>query len=302
MMRIATIWRYARIAAALLAFAAVPASAEAPAPARLHPALWKVADADTTIYLFGTVHALPAGMDWLSGSLAAALDASDELVTEIVTPDPAAMQSAVLTMAVLPADQNLRALLTAAQKVKFQAALAGLGLPAEAFDRYKPWYAAVALATLPLLREGFSMSDGVEAALAARPGHDANGKRPQTALETAQFQLGLFDALPLASQVNYLAAVLDALPTMSADTARMIGAWGAGRPDELAAMLKTEENDPLILDRLVVQRNRTWANWVHARLARPGTVFIAVGAGHLTGDKSVQRQLAVQGIASTRVQ
>ncbi len=297
-------WLLAALGGALTGALAVPAAADAP-PGPLHPALWVVKDADTTIYLFGTVHALPHGMEWLEGPLAAALDSSDELVSEIVDPDPAAMQSAVLTMAMLPAGQNLRGLLDPAQKSKFEAALTGLGLAKDAFDRFKPWYAAVALATLPLLREGLTMEDGVEAALAARPartGPGLAGKRPRTALETAQFQLGLFDSLPLANQLNYLSSVMDALPAMKTDTATMIAEWGLGHPDKLADLLDAEEDDPLIMDRLVTQRNKTWATWIHARLARPGTVFVAVGAGHLAGEQSVQHQLAGQGITTTRVQ
>ena len=62
--------------------AAKPAAA-APAPKQLKPALWKVADADTTIYLFGTIHALPKGLVWLDGPIGKALDSSGELITEI---------------------------------------------------------------------------------------------------------------------------------------------------------------------------------------------------------------------------
>lgn len=301
----ALLFRKARLLGAALAIAGLPAQAQIAPAAAFHPALWEVKDADTTIYLFGTVHALPHGVDWLSGPVAAALDSSDELVTEIVEPDPAAMQSSLVTLAMLPAGKNLRDLLSPAQKTRFEADLTGLGMAKDAFDRFKPWYAAVALATLPLLREGFNMEDGVETALAARPLRSASGavsKRPQSGLETAQFQLNLFDTLPLANQVNYLSAVMDAMPTIKSETATLIDEWGAGHPDKLADMLSAEGDDPLILDRLVTQRNKTWANWIHARLGRPGTVFVAVGAGHLTGVQSVQHQLAVQGIVSTRVQ
>src|SRR3546814_9737167 len=48
------------------------------------PALWKLADEDTTIYLFGTVHALPDGVAWFRGPVADALTQSDEVVTEII--------------------------------------------------------------------------------------------------------------------------------------------------------------------------------------------------------------------------
>ena len=64
--------------------------AETPPPGAVPgPALWKVADKDTTIYLFGTVHALPADKNWFDGRIERAFDASDELVTEIDIGDAA---------------------------------------------------------------------------------------------------------------------------------------------------------------------------------------------------------------------
>ena len=75
--------------------------------------LWKVADEDTTIYLFGTIHALPETVEWYRGPIGEALAETQELVTEIPTgaaQDPA-MQQMVMASAVLPADQSLRDLL-----------------------------------------------------------------------------------------------------------------------------------------------------------------------------------------------
>ena len=56
------------------------------------PALWKVADADTTIYLFGTVHALPQGKEWFDGRIERAFDASDEMVTEVDLQRPVGLE------------------------------------------------------------------------------------------------------------------------------------------------------------------------------------------------------------------
>jgi uncharacterized protein YbaP (TraB family) len=53
---------------------------------------------------------------------------------------------------------------------------------------------------------------------------------------------------------------------------------------------------------LITDRNVAWAKWVKARLDKPGTVFVAVGAGHLAGTGSVQDQLATAGVVSKRVQ
>ena len=59
----------------------------------LKPALWQLSDSDTTVYLFGTIHALPSGLNWLQGPVAAALDSSDELVTEIPEVKPEEVQA-----------------------------------------------------------------------------------------------------------------------------------------------------------------------------------------------------------------
>ena len=52
---------------------------------------------------------------------------------------------------------------------------------------------------------------------------------------------------------------------------------------------------------LVARRNTRWADWVEARMAQPGTVFVAVGAGHLAGKGSVQALLGEKGLTVERV-
>jgi uncharacterized protein YbaP (TraB family) len=52
---------------------------------------------------------------------------------------------------------------------------------------------------------------------------------------------------------------------------------------------------------MFTERNARWADWIRARMQTPGTVFVAVGAGHLAGKDSVLVRLAELGIASQRV-
>ena len=66
--------------------------------------------------------------------------------------------------------------------------------------------------------------------------------------------------------------------------------------------MNAEQDDPGLAKVLLIDRNKTWASWIRARLDRPGTVFMAVGAGHLGGKGSVQDQLATKGVKSSRVQ
>ncbi len=271
----------------------------APAPQSARPAMWKVADADTTIFLFGTVHALPKGITWFDGTIANAFEGSQELVTEIVETDPAAMQAAVVAKGILPEGKSLRDMLTAEQRTAYEAAMKANGLPEAAFDRLKPWYVAVFLSAMPVLRDGYDPENGVEKVLDTRA---KLLKRPHTALETAEFQLGLFDSLPDETQLRYLNEVIRTLPDARNELAAMVDAWKTGDAATLARLMNEEEDEPVLIERLILGRNRAWAEWIAKRLDQPGTVFVAVGAGHLAGNGSVQEQLAGKGVISTRIQ
>src|SRR2546425_1221342 len=96
------------LAALLMALVTDPAAAQEahsrgpqearPAPAQeAHPALWVVKRGDTTIYLFGTTHALKPEVTWFDGSVKAAFEQSQELVLEVLEPDPARMAAIVGT-------------------------------------------------------------------------------------------------------------------------------------------------------------------------------------------------------------
>src|SRR5690606_37757033 len=109
--------RVAAVGAAVSLGSAMPglATPEALAPAaseeRAGPALWIVADDDTTIYIFGTVHALPEKLEWMDETIADALGSSDELVTEIDLADTADAGAAIASLAMLPEGRNLRDML-----------------------------------------------------------------------------------------------------------------------------------------------------------------------------------------------
>ncbi len=280
------------------ALPAPPLAKAVPARPSGGPALWRVADEDTTIYLFGTVHALPRDAVWMNDGIATALGHADELVTEVPLDHKQGVKADMLTRAVLPTGQTLRQLLGEADLRAYEKAMTNLGLPVATFDRFEPWYAAMAMSLLPMAKQGYSAEAGVEAVLNAK----LDPARPRGALETVEYQLGLFDTLPQETQVNYLHEVADGVPEMGRMIQQMVAAWLKGDADGLAKLMNSETSDPVLLDRLLYQRNLTWAKWIETRLAQPGTVFVAVGAGHLAGQGSVQDVLAHDGIVSHRVQ
>ena len=297
------------LAAAVSAVAlclSLPACAQQPAqaPARAandaDPALWVVKGKQTTVYLFGTIHVLKPGLTWFDEAVKSAFDKADEVKLEIVMPDQATMQGLVQATGVAPAGTPpLTQRLPEGKRAAFTKAVTDLGLPANALDRFKPWLAATQLSVAPLSKLGYDSANGPEEVIteAAKQAH-----KPLSGLETPQQQLGFFGSLSDKAQLQFLESTVDELPTLDKQMASMVDEWARGDPEALAREMNDElKSSPEVAKVLLVDRNRNWAQWIKQRMTKPGTVFIAVGAGHLAGPDSVQAQLAKLGLKAERV-
>jgi uncharacterized protein len=293
-------------AATLALLFALPACAQQKAPAAApraaddaDPALWVVKDADTTIYLFGTIHVLKPGLTWFDEAVKDAFDRSGTLVLEMVEPDQATMRQLMTAKGFAAAGPTVTEQLPADKRAAYAKALADSGLPATALDRLKPWLAAVTLTVVPLGKLGYDPANGPEKVLTAAA--RSSGKTV-AAVETAEQQLGFFDSLSPKAQVTFLTSTLDELPKAGETMARMVDEWAAGDPDALARdMNESLKDSPEVAKTLLHDRNARWAGWIAERMKQPGTVFMAVGAGHLAGTGSVQDQLKAYKLKAVRV-
>lgn len=189
-------------------------------------------------------------------------------------------------------------MLNADQRKAYEAGMAKIGMPVAAFDRYKPWYAAMMFSMIPLLKQGYASDSGSEAVLTAAGGEE----KQRGQLESFEQQLGMFDKLPQQNQVAYLLEVVNGVDDLKPTIDKMVQEWLHGDADGLAKLMNEGMSDPVVLDKLLYQRNRNWAEWIDKRLDQPGTVFVAVGAGHLAGKDSVQKDLEKMGLKVERVQ
>lgn len=270
-------------------------------PALAHPALWAVKDADTTIYLFGTVHLLPHDTDWHFPALDKALADSQALYVEITDDDPAHMTSLVLHYGIDTA-HPLSGLLAPFDRGRLEHAVRLADVPGgmAALDIMRPWLAALTLTVAPLVKAGLDPNLGVDRQL--RAAMEKAGK-PVRALETAEQQIRFLADMPQALQLGLLRSTLRDTDRADVDLKRLIGAWKAG-DDAAIARLENDQlkrQEPQLYRRLLVERNAAWAQRIKAMLGRPGTVFIAVGAAHLAGPDSVQAQLQAQGTPTARL-
>jgi uncharacterized protein YbaP (TraB family) len=288
--------------AALVAATAMPSASFAQAAAKLpdaNPAIWAVKDKDTTIYLFGTVHALDGKKDWFNDEVKTAWDKSKEVVFEILLPEPAKAQATVMDKAVDKSGKTLSSRLTPAQAKKLAAELQSVGAPANALDQFEPWFAATQLAMIRYAKKGITPDKGAEMILKAAAAKDG---KSMGEVESFDWQMNLFDTMPEKLQLKMLTDYLDELEKGDAMIETMMASWAAGDVNKLAglmnqAMARTPELNKLLL----TDRNARWADWIKARMDKPGTVFMAVGAGHLGGKGSVQEYLSKKGIKAERL-
>ncbi len=278
---------------------AAPPATHAEAAHVAHPGLWKVADADTTIYLFGTIHVLPKDYVWESPRLREIVAQSDELVIEtVIGKDPQASAAMLLGMGQATGLPPLADRVPPAKKAALQGIIARSGLPPKLLDGLKTWTAALMLVAVTLTDLGVEAQSGVEEQLKTQ-----FGTKPISGLEKPEEQLGYLNSLSEADQRAFLETLIDDPAKGRRDFDKMLAAWSRGDQKAIAATFdKDPEMTPKLRGILIDRRNAAWTGWLEARLAKPGTVLVAVGAGHLAGPGSVPERLKAQGLTITRVE
>lgn len=285
----------ARAVAQEAAAAARPAVSAIPQAEGAGPVLWVIRDADTTIYLFGTVHVLRPTTAWGSPRLEAAFDSADEVYFEIENPGD---QSALLPLIRehgVSADKRLTTLISTGDLNLLQLSASSIGSSAAQMDVFRPWLAALTLSLVPLIEAGYDPNSGVEMVLRQRA--LANGQ-PVKGLETIDEQVRIMAGFSEPAQLAFLRATLKSFAEAPTELDRMVGAWAAGDVATLGAIFDEGMGDTgaEVNRSLLTNRNRNWAGQIRSLLEGEGTIFIAVGAAHLMGEDSVQSILEAGGV------
>lgn len=277
----------------LMLFACASASAD--------PALWVAKSPTATVYLFGTVHVLPKGMQWHYPELDQALAASGKLYVEENDDSPLAMQVLVLKYG-MDLQHPLSGKLDADDQARLDAAARAAGVTggAATLNAMRPWLAALTISVAPLIKAGYDPKSGADKQL--QHAFAAAGK-PVGAFETAEKQIKLFAEMSASLQLDLLHSALDDYAKGPAEIDKLVHAWRAGKTEVIAATVDggMRKHYPELYKVLLVERNRDWAKQIEGLLQQHGTIFVAVGAGHLAGPDNVQAQLRKLGVATERV-
>jgi uncharacterized protein len=256
---------------------------------------WKATGKGGAIYLVGSIHVMSDDFYPLNPTLDAAFKDSDLLVEEVDLAemlDPGA-QMQILSRGMLPAGQSLDKLLSAATLALVKKVTGDLGAMGGPLMQFKPWMLAIALQGLELAKYGFDPELGLDKHFYDQA--KASGKAVQ-GLETADYQISRFDQMTMEQQDRMLAETLKELETERATVGKLGDAWKTG---DVAAIeriaLADLKSDPLMYQRLLVERNKNWMPKIEALFARRGRAIVVVGAAHLVGPDGLVAMLKAKG-------
>ena len=293
---------------ATFAFAVNADAAKSPAAARAGsppvPLMWKVSDADNSVYLLGSFHMLKPEDYPLSRDVDAAFADAESLVFEMA---PAEMSSPELgmqmTQAGLRADgTRLDSELSAPTGAMLSAWLTANGLTQDVMQMFDPWYVGLMITVTEMTKLGLDPKLGLDAHLAALA---TEAGKPTAGLETGAQQIAFLDGMSKDEQLQFLAEALSESKDAKEETAKLHAAWRAGKADvlwqDMAAQMKKEYPD--LYKRINVERNDTWVPKIEKHLTQSAKddTLVVVGALHLLGPDGVVEKLRARGYTVERI-
>ncbi len=281
-----------RIVPALLALLAIAWAA----PAFAQPPLWVLRDEDSTIYLFGSIHLLPADTPWRRPDLDAALARADDLWFELPL-NPAADQAIGELSRIYgnqPRGRRLSDQLAPEDAARMSRIVDRFALYGPGLEGLRPWIAELALSLAADSRAGGSIEFGVDRALEASTPPSVTRRAFETPEEQVRSLSGASDVAQLAALARTLKDI-EETPELLLTVTRL---WMQGDLTGLdaTALSPLRAASPEVYRRLIVDRNRRWSGQIEARLRGRGVTVMVVGAGHLIGPDSVPAMLRARGL------
>lgn len=289
-----------RIGLAALLLAISPVRAETPLPSTdtaflANPAIWTVhGHGGSLAYVFGSIHLVPANLDWHSDPVMHAMQRADSFVFEVQLNDATehAVAAYIQDHGTLAPGMSLREMLSPQAKLDYDAALAQTGLRLQDIDSMRPWMASITLDMTDMMRRNYQPG-GVDKQIfswAAR-----TGKR-LLAFENVDDQLKMLAPSGPKLEMEGFELELHDLKNASKTVGPLVDAWAHGDVATIERItLQEMKNYPHVQKAIFTDRNQMWVNKIGKLLSVPRTYFICVGAAHLVGPNGVPALLRKAG-------
>ena len=282
----------------LLLFAACPALAADDG----HPlSMWRIDGARNSIYLLGSIHMLREKDYPIPSAIYEAYEEAEALIMEIDMDDidPVAEQAIATELGLIQDGRALRDLMGPEMYAEAESLAEALQIPLQLLEKSEPWYAAINVEMMMLMRIGFNPMHGVEFHLSEFAKRD---NKEISGLETTRQQLEILDNLSLESQREMLIQTLSDSTELTKIMDEMINAWFYGDIEFLEKNLLADMQDLEELhEAIVVNRNRNWVEKIQDLLEEKDDYLIIVGALHLVGEEGVPQLLSQRGHKVTQL-
>jgi uncharacterized protein YbaP (TraB family) len=268
----------------------------ATAAERGHPLLmWQIDGASNSIYLLGSIHMLREKDHPIPSAIYTAYAQAEALLMEIDMDDvdPVADQALATDLGLIQDGRSLSDLMGPELYVEAELLAEALQIPLQLLDKSEPWYAAINVEMMMLMRIGFNPMHGIEFHLAEFANRD---NKEIFGLETTRQQFEILDGLSLASQRDLLIQTLSDSAELTEAMDEMVDAWRYGDIEflEKSLLADMQEIDELH-QTIVVNRNRNWVVKIQELLRGKDDYLVVVGALHLVGEEGVPNMLSRRG-------
>jgi uncharacterized protein YbaP (TraB family) len=258
--------------------------------------LWKVQSKTNTVYVLGSIHYLKKEAYPLNEKIENVFEKSDILVVEANINDTEKVDTQKLAESALYLDEETFEKHVSQQTYELvKKELEVLGVPLELIGKQKPWFLALTLASLEIVKLGFDPEYGIDKYFLSK----AEGKKKILELESFDYQMNLFCQLSEKDQELLLLHTLKDIKVLEQELDKLIQAWTSGDTKGvesiIARSLAEDKRLSPIYEKLIYERNRSMASKIEDYLKTKETYFVVVGAGHLVGSKGIIELLKGKG-------
>lgn len=274
------------------------------APGPRHPLLWKVSDADNSIYLLGSFHMLKDGDYPMPVEIDRAFQDSSSLYFESDPAVIAAPETQAMARKFMGFDdgRTLSSVISPQAAAKLGTLMSASGASLQAVEPFEPWAVSLSLSLGVMQALGFRSDMGLDRRMAERA---TMAGKPMHGLETVEAGFTALDGVPMAEQLRELDEFLDNPLKVGRRLQDLHDWWRTGDVAALEAEMQEEvvANYPETYRRVVVERNRNWLPQLQRRLTdeHSGNTLVVVGAMHLLGADGLVEQLRAKGYKVERV-
>jgi len=267
-----------------------------------HPlSMWQIDGASNSIYLLGSIHMLREKDHPIPSAIYDAYAQAEALIMEIDMDDidPVAEQALATELGLIQDGRALRDLMGPELYAQAESLAQELQIPLKLLEKSEPWYAAINVEMMMLMRIGFNPMQGIEFHLSEYAKRD---NKEIFGLETTRQQLEFLDGLSLESQRDLLIQTLSESMELTEVMDELVDAWRYGDIEflEKSLLVDMQEIDELH-QTIVVNRNRNWVVKIQELLREKDDYLIIVGALHLVGKEGVPNLLSQRGHKVTQL-